>query len=82
MSHPPSGADRPQDRGYEPGGYLVPHGDVERLAARMLELADAPARVAELGAGARRFAEGLTWDRTAVETERHLRDIIEGSATR
>ena len=63
-------------------GYLVPHGDVERLAARMLELADAPARVAELGAGARRFAEGMTWDRTAIETERHLHDIIEGSATR
>jgi hypothetical protein len=27
MSYPPSGADRPQDRGYEPGGYLVPHGE-------------------------------------------------------
>jgi glycosyltransferase involved in cell wall biosynthesis len=60
-------------------GYLVPHGDVEELAARMLELADTPARVAALGAGARRFAEGLTWDRTATDTERHLRDIIAGS---
>jgi glycosyltransferase involved in cell wall biosynthesis len=60
-------------------GYLVPHGDVEGLAARLLELAEDPARVASLGAGARRFAEALTWDRTASDTERHLRDIIAGS---
>ena len=62
-------------------GYLVPHGDVEALARRMLELADAPDVVATLGAGARRFAEGLTWDRTAAETERHLADIIAGSGS-
>jgi glycosyltransferase involved in cell wall biosynthesis len=61
-------------------GYLVPHGDVTALANRMLELADAPSRVTELGAAARRFAEGLTWERTAAETERHLHDIIVGSA--
>ena len=60
-------------------GFLVPHGDVDALAARMLELADAPALVASLGAGARRFAEGLTWERTAADTERHLHDIIAGS---
>jgi len=57
----------------------VPHGDVEGLAARLLELADSPSRVASLGACARRFAEGLTWERTATDTERHLRDIIAGS---
>ena len=61
-------------------GQLVPHGDVDALAARMLELAESPARVAALGAAARRFAEQLTWDRTASETERHLHDIISGSA--
>ena len=61
-------------------GYLVPHGDVTALAERMLELADAPSRVAQLGSAARRFAEGLTWERTATETERHLHDIIAGSA--
>jgi len=60
-------------------GYLVPHGDVEALAGRMRELAAAPAAVAALGAGARRFAEGLTWERTAAATERHLGDIIAGS---
>jgi glycosyltransferase involved in cell wall biosynthesis len=61
-------------------GFLVPHGDVEGLAARMVELADSPPLVARLGERARRFAEGLTWERTAAATERHLRDIIEGSA--
>jgi glycosyltransferase involved in cell wall biosynthesis len=61
-------------------GFLVPHDDVEALAARMIELADSPALVARLGERARRFAEGLTWERTAAATEHHLRDIFEGSA--
>jgi glycosyltransferase involved in cell wall biosynthesis len=61
-------------------GYLVPHGDVEALAARMLELAGDPDLVARLGGAARRFAERLTWERSAAETERHLQDIIAGSA--
>jgi glycosyltransferase involved in cell wall biosynthesis len=61
-------------------GYLVPHGDVPALAARMRELAADPALVARLGGGARRFAERLTWERAAAETERHLHDIIAGSA--
>ena len=34
----------------------------------------------DLGRGARRFAERLTWERTAAETERHLLDIIAGAA--
>jgi glycosyltransferase involved in cell wall biosynthesis len=59
-------------------GYLVPHGDVEGLAARMVELADSPPLVARLGERARRFAEGLSWEQTAAATERHLSDIIEG----
>jgi glycosyltransferase involved in cell wall biosynthesis len=61
-------------------GLLVPHGDVEGLAARMIELADSPPLVARLGERARRFAEGLTWERTAAATEQHLKDIIESSA--
>jgi glycosyltransferase involved in cell wall biosynthesis len=61
-------------------GFLVPHGDVQGLAARMIEIADSPPLVARLGERARRFAEGLTWERTAAATEHHLRDIIEGSA--
>ncbi|HEY5940641.1 MAG TPA: glycosyltransferase family 4 protein [Gemmatimonadales bacterium] len=62
-------------------GFLVPHGDIDALAARMLELADSPPLVARLGDRARRFAEGLTWDRAARETENHLTEIIKGSST-
>jgi glycosyltransferase involved in cell wall biosynthesis len=58
-------------------GFLVPHGDVRGLAGRMLELADSPVLVSRLGERARRFAEELTWERTAAATERHLNDIIE-----
>lgn len=61
-------------------GFLVPHGDAEALAGRMLELAAAPALVERLGAAARGFAEGHTWERCAEATERHLEAIIEGSA--
>jgi len=63
-------------------GYLVPHGDADALAARMLELAGSPALVAHLGAAARRFAESLTWEGAAAATERHLQDIIAGTALR
>ena len=61
-------------------GFLVRHGDIDALAARMVELADSPPLVARLGDRARRFAEGLTWERTARQTEEHLKDIIKGSA--
>jgi hypothetical protein len=36
--------------------------------------------VARMGQAARRFAQRLTWERAAAETERHLQDIIAGSA--
>jgi glycosyltransferase involved in cell wall biosynthesis len=62
-------------------GFLVTHGDVEGLAARMVEVADSPPLVARLGERARRFAEGLTWESAAAATERHLRDIVNGSAS-
>jgi glycosyltransferase involved in cell wall biosynthesis len=59
-------------------GFLVPHGDVEALAERMLELAGSPQLVAQLGRAARCFAESLTWERTAEATAEHLHDIISG----
>jgi glycosyltransferase involved in cell wall biosynthesis len=59
-------------------GYLVPHGDVPALTERLLLLAGDPKRVEMLGAAGRRFAEGLTWDRAAEETIRHLERTIQG----
>ena len=60
-------------------GYLVPHGDVDALAARMLELAADPGLVASLGARGRKFAETLTWESAALQTEQHLMEtILEG----
>jgi glycosyltransferase involved in cell wall biosynthesis len=58
-------------------GFLVPHGDVAAMAARLEELAASPALVARLGAGARRFAESFTWERAARETVAHLSEVID-----
>lgn len=60
-------------------GFLVPHGDAEALAARMLELAAAPALVDRLGRAARAYAEAHTWERAAAGTEDQLQDIIDRS---
>lgn len=65
---------------HERTGFLVPHGDPEALAARMLQLATEPGLVERLGAEARRHAEGLSWDAAAAATEAHLNDIIRGAA--
>jgi glycosyltransferase involved in cell wall biosynthesis len=62
-------------------GFLVPHGDVRAMAARMRELAGAPARLATFAASARAFAERFSWDAAARQTEAHLRTVA-GSAAR
>ncbi|HEX5438365.1 MAG TPA: glycosyltransferase family 4 protein [Gemmatimonadaceae bacterium] len=61
-------------------GFLVPHGDVAALAARMTTLAEQPALVATLGKQARCFVTRFTWDEAAAQTEAHLRAIVEGAA--
>jgi glycosyltransferase involved in cell wall biosynthesis len=53
-------------------GFLVPHGDAAALAGRMLALAEDPGLVQRLGTQARAFAESLSWDRAADETEKWL----------
>src|SRR5207248_1733130 len=43
-------------------GFLVAHGDARAMGAAMRRLADSPELVARLGAEARSFAEGFTWE--------------------
>jgi glycosyltransferase involved in cell wall biosynthesis len=57
-------------------GFLVPHGDIDALARRMLQLAGDPGIVARVGQGARAFAAGLSWERAAEATEAHLQGVI------
>ncbi|MFL5580439.1 MAG: glycosyltransferase family 4 protein [Gemmatimonadaceae bacterium] len=59
-------------------GFLVAHGDVDALAARMSRLAESPALVEALGAAGRRFAEGFTWERAASETAAQLAEAARG----
>lgn len=58
-------------------GYLVPHGDVNALAGRMLELAADSGLVASLGRKGRAYAETLTWESAAEQTEVHLLETIQ-----
>ena len=59
-------------------GLLVPHGDVPALAGAMRRLAADREGMETLGRAARRFASGFTWDRAAMETETHLREVVHG----
>jgi glycosyltransferase involved in cell wall biosynthesis len=60
-------------------GLLVEHGDVPGLARQLRRLLEDPTLRERLGAGARRFAEGLSWDLAADRTERHLAGVVDGS---
>jgi glycosyltransferase involved in cell wall biosynthesis len=57
-------------------GYLVPHGDIDALAARLRAILQDPALRDRLGNGARRFAGQFTWERSASRTEAHLADVL------
>ena len=61
-------------------GFLVPHGDVIAMMARMQELAESATRVASFAASARAFAERFSWDAAARQTETHLRAIVGDAA--
>jgi glycosyltransferase involved in cell wall biosynthesis len=58
-------------------GFLVPHGDLEAMAAALRRLVDSPALVASLGASGRRFAASFTWDRAASDTAAHLEQVMQ-----
>ncbi len=58
-------------------GILFPHGDAKSLAAAMARLAQDRDLVERMGRAARRFAEGFSWDRAALETEDHLQFTID-----
>jgi glycosyltransferase involved in cell wall biosynthesis len=57
-------------------GFLVTHGDVRAMAARMRELVQSPSSVAALGNGARTFACRFSWEAAARDTESHLRSVV------
>jgi glycosyltransferase involved in cell wall biosynthesis len=57
-------------------GFLFPHGDAGALAATLLRLTGDPGLVEQLGAQGRRFAETLSWEHAATETEQHLEETL------
>ena len=57
-------------------GILVPHGDVAALEAALRSIATDAALRARLGAGARAFAQSLSWEHAAAETEAHLQAAV------
>lgn len=57
-------------------GFLVPHGDIPELGARLAEFASRPDLVAQLGRAARQFAEGLSWESAARATLVHIERTI------
>jgi glycosyltransferase involved in cell wall biosynthesis len=62
-------------------GLLVPYGNPVALADALASLAADPDRVAALGAGAREFAEGFSWERAAELTEAHLAEVAGQGST-
>ena len=58
-------------------GFLVPHGDIEAMAAAFRRLSDSRELVTSMGNRARAFAETFTWSRAAEETEAHLMGVIQ-----
>ncbi len=57
-------------------GYLVPHGDVAALAARLRQILEDAGLRERLGSAARRFALQFSWDRAAERTVAHLRSVL------
>src|SRR5690606_24385288 len=61
-------------------GFLVPHGDVDALAATLRRLLVDAALRERIGRSARAFAERVSWGRAARETGAQLLEIAERAA--
>jgi glycosyltransferase involved in cell wall biosynthesis len=61
-------------------GMLVKHGDVAAMAGALGELCEHPELVTQLGQAGRRFAETLSWDHAAEQTEAHMLEVVENGA--
>jgi glycosyltransferase involved in cell wall biosynthesis len=57
-------------------GFLVPHGDVAALAARIEQLLGNAALRAQFGEQALLFAQQFTWERAALDTEKFLSNVV------
>ena len=66
----------------EETGFLVPHGDIDAMAASLDRLAVSPDLVERLGRAGRAFALGFSWDRAANETEAHLLEVMRSGPER
>jgi glycosyltransferase involved in cell wall biosynthesis len=63
-------------------GLLVPHEDVDALAAAVRALVSDPERREAMGRRARAFAETLSWDATADALERSLQRVVDRGGRR
>ena len=57
-------------------GFLVPHGNIEALADRINELLKNNELRENMGKNSRKFAEGFSWEESAVQIERVLEDWV------
>jgi glycosyltransferase involved in cell wall biosynthesis len=60
-------------------GMLVPHGDAVAMARALRELSQEPQLASRMGQACRRFAETLSWDQAAEQTEAHMLEAFNGA---
>ena len=62
-------------------GFVVPFGDTEAMARRILDLFQNPALRERMSGAAARWGRSFSWDRTARETEAFLLEAIQRGRT-
>ncbi|UCF20490.1 MAG: glycosyltransferase family 4 protein [Gemmatimonadota bacterium] len=60
---------------HEKSGLLIPHGELEAWVDALRRVARDEALRRRLSGGAVEFASGFSWERTADQTEAHLREV-------